>query len=252
MSLINGIDDIMTHIKNQELRIQKLEQENKKLKQQNDAIMEDEDSQHILGCNAYEKFMQAMCELNYDEKLIKELKDKIVDIEGEKLELQINKDKSVEYLQQAWTKKELFELICNEGLWDEDDDEDDFDVEEWISSLQQQREELEELKGEKDDLRDFAWTMYDLMECCPYTGNDKKDFDYYVKGGQGDSSEEEEDEESDEEENKQQQEEEEYVEDINGYKVNMEKIKYMSDKFGFSVEEVKEMIKVSDCDFTEE
>ena len=35
MSLIAGMEDIMTHIKNQELRIQKLEEENKKLKDEN-------------------------------------------------------------------------------------------------------------------------------------------------------------------------------------------------------------------------
>ena len=37
--------------------------------------MEDKDSQHIIGCNAYEKFSQAMCELNYDEEFITELKE---------------------------------------------------------------------------------------------------------------------------------------------------------------------------------
>jgi cell shape-determining protein MreC len=40
-----------------------------------DGIMEDPNSQHIQGCNAYEKFGQAMCELNYDEQWIKELKE---------------------------------------------------------------------------------------------------------------------------------------------------------------------------------
>jgi len=33
MSLIQGMEDIMTHIKNQELRIQKLQEENEKLKE---------------------------------------------------------------------------------------------------------------------------------------------------------------------------------------------------------------------------
>ena len=90
MSLINGMDDIMTYIKNQELRIQKLEQENKQLKQQNDAIMEDENSQHILGCNAYEKFMQSMSELHYDEKWLKELRE-----ENKQLKTNINMDKDI-------------------------------------------------------------------------------------------------------------------------------------------------------------
>ena len=36
MSLINGMDDIITHMKNQELRIKKLEEENKSLTEQRD------------------------------------------------------------------------------------------------------------------------------------------------------------------------------------------------------------------------
>ena len=35
MSLIAGMEDIMTHIKNQELRIQKLEEEKQKLQDEN-------------------------------------------------------------------------------------------------------------------------------------------------------------------------------------------------------------------------
>jgi cell shape-determining protein MreC len=38
MSLIQGMEDVITHIKNQELRIQKLEEENKKLKEQNEKL----------------------------------------------------------------------------------------------------------------------------------------------------------------------------------------------------------------------
>tara|TARA_R110000851_G_scaffold258693_2_gene411162 strand:+ start:7969 stop:8169 length:201 start_codon:yes stop_codon:yes gene_type:complete len=35
MSLINGMNDIMTHIKNQEIRIKKMEEENEELKKEN-------------------------------------------------------------------------------------------------------------------------------------------------------------------------------------------------------------------------
>jgi uncharacterized protein YhaN len=51
----------------------KLEEENKELKELTDGIMNEPGTGHILGCNAYEKFCQAMSELNYDEKWIGEL-----------------------------------------------------------------------------------------------------------------------------------------------------------------------------------
>ena len=47
--------------------------ENKELKELTDGIMNEPGTGHILGCNAYEKFCQAMSELNYDEKWIGEL-----------------------------------------------------------------------------------------------------------------------------------------------------------------------------------
>ena len=48
-------------------------EENKELKELTDGIMNEPGTGHILGCNAYEKFCQAMSELNYDEKWIGEL-----------------------------------------------------------------------------------------------------------------------------------------------------------------------------------
>tara|TARA_R110000796_G_C14327061_1_gene408645 strand:+ start:206 stop:532 length:327 start_codon:yes stop_codon:yes gene_type:complete len=53
----------------------KLKKENEKLKENEKGIMEEEDTGHILGCNSYEKFCQAICELNYNEKWITELKE---------------------------------------------------------------------------------------------------------------------------------------------------------------------------------
>ena len=70
--------------------IEELKAEIKKLKEITDGIMDDENSQHILGCNAYEKFCQAMCELNHDEKWIKELK-----AENEKLKADAEDDKKI-------------------------------------------------------------------------------------------------------------------------------------------------------------
>ena len=40
MSLIQGMEDVITHIKNQELRIEKLERENKQLKEKNEKLKE--------------------------------------------------------------------------------------------------------------------------------------------------------------------------------------------------------------------
>lgn len=65
------------YVVNQKLKeeVKNLREKNKELEEQLDGIMEDKDSQHIIGCNAYEKFSQAMCELNYDEEFITELKE---------------------------------------------------------------------------------------------------------------------------------------------------------------------------------
>lgn len=60
----------------------------KELKEQNDGIMNEEDTQHILGINSYEKFCQAMCELNFDEDLISELKK-----QNEQLEYELDEEK---------------------------------------------------------------------------------------------------------------------------------------------------------------
>jgi len=46
------------------------------LEQLTEGIMNEEGTGHIQGTNAYEKFCQAMCELNHDEKLITELEQK--------------------------------------------------------------------------------------------------------------------------------------------------------------------------------
>jgi hypothetical protein len=74
---------------------EKLKAENEKLKELTDGIMNEPNTQHILGCNAYEKFTQAMTELNYDEKCITELKEEIEklkanDEEAMKLSMQQN------------------------------------------------------------------------------------------------------------------------------------------------------------------
>ena len=69
------------------------DEEIKKLKELTDGIMEEEGTGHILGCNAYEKFCQAMCELNYDEKWISELKEEIKKLKEENKELKLERQR---------------------------------------------------------------------------------------------------------------------------------------------------------------
>ena len=56
-----------------------LREENKELKAREKGIMDYEHA-GILGCDSYERFCQAMCELEYDEKWISELKREIKEL----------------------------------------------------------------------------------------------------------------------------------------------------------------------------
>ena len=87
----------MSTTQNLELENAQLREEVKNLKELTDGIMEESNTQHILGCNAYEKFIQAMTELNYDEKWITELKQEVKNLkeENEKLEAKIAKFKKI-------------------------------------------------------------------------------------------------------------------------------------------------------------
>jgi len=59
------------HLSNQ---LNKSESRNDEYVEQLEGIMNEKGTEHILGCNAYEKFCQAICELNYDEEWITKLK----------------------------------------------------------------------------------------------------------------------------------------------------------------------------------
>ena len=72
--------------------IEELKDKIKELKELTDGIMEESNTQHILGCNAYEKFIQAMTELNYDEKWITELKQEVKGLKEENEELKAAMD----------------------------------------------------------------------------------------------------------------------------------------------------------------
>ena len=74
------MDEMAEQLLKQSAVLQFATEENNKLKELTDGIMEEEGTGHILGCNAYEKFCQAMSELNYDEKWIGELKKQNKDL----------------------------------------------------------------------------------------------------------------------------------------------------------------------------
>ena len=59
------------HLSNQ---LNKSDSRNDEYVEQLEGIMNEKGTEHILGCNAYEKFCQAICELNYDEEWITKLK----------------------------------------------------------------------------------------------------------------------------------------------------------------------------------
>jgi len=84
-----------------------LKEENKALKEITDGIMEEEGTEHILGCDAHEKFCQAMCELNYDEKWIGELKDEVKELKKEKGSM-------VKYLSGNYSEQDQVEQIMKD------------------------------------------------------------------------------------------------------------------------------------------
>lgn len=42
------------------------------------------------------------------------------------------------------------------------------------------KEENNKLKEENNKLRDFAWCMFENFDCCPVTGDDKQEWEYYM------------------------------------------------------------------------
>ena len=68
------------------------------------------------------------------------------------------------------------------------DDWEETTLADWADDIEKQKaeitddsqREIEALKEEIEELEDFARTMWETMVCCPYTGGEKKDWDYYV------------------------------------------------------------------------
>lgn len=146
MSIINGMDDIIAHIKNQDECIKKLKEENEKLKLSNqqsidmfnfvvkseeekvDKIEKLEEENTILtnyrNCmdeiqkefNDIEDIVDVLPFMKSKEEENEELKDKVVELEGEKLELQLNKDKAVEYLKTDEQELEIYKGMVNNIL----------------------------------------------------------------------------------------------------------------------------------------
>jgi len=81
MSLIQGMEDVITHIKNQELRIQKLEEENKQLKEEHNKFDEIWKTEGITEQDIIDMKRQ----ISNQSDLIKELKeenDKLKELVG--------------------------------------------------------------------------------------------------------------------------------------------------------------------------
>ena len=49
-----------------------------------------------------------------------------------------------------------------------------------IAKLRAENRRHKQNEKDYDNLRSFAGEMYELMECCPHTGGDKKDISYYI------------------------------------------------------------------------
>ena len=183
MSLIKGMQDIMTHIKNQELRIKKLEEENEKLKNEN------------------EKLEEKVCNLNTN----------------------IRMDKSI-------IQNLILSLIATQSDCLEWEMKDKFDIAGVDIYEKYKNDMINELVK---DMNDNDWN----------DDNNSLELIYEDKNFRVVCNESEEEEVGEEKE-------EEYVEDINGYKVNMAQLKCMADRFGLSVEEIKETVKISICDYS--
>tara|TARA_R110000796_G_scaffold12829_1_gene41934 strand:- start:96 stop:599 length:504 start_codon:yes stop_codon:yes gene_type:complete len=113
MSLINGMDDIMTHIKNQEIRIKKLEEENAKLKTFvstiKSTIKYEEPKYEKPKCINYEEWKNEWMEENIDILSLGNRAEKISDFQDQMEEDMVfyfndNKDDMNETLKTEWLK----------------------------------------------------------------------------------------------------------------------------------------------------
>jgi len=138
----------------------KLRNENEELKKQNaelkeltDGIMNEEGTQHILGCNAYEKFCQAMSELNFDENWISEMKVEHTRLKEESDHIQ--SDLEDEQEEHHWTQNDLEQLKEDleplQEMMDKIKDVNEYkDVVDYVNGLHGKNLELQEKLEEPD------------------------------------------------------------------------------------------------------
>ena len=92
--------------------IERLKKQNAELKEETEGIMNEEGTQHILGINAYEKFCQAMCELNFDEDMISEMKTDVTELKEKIAELQTDlEDEKEEHANTEYDLEKLRESL---------------------------------------------------------------------------------------------------------------------------------------------
>ena len=254
-SLISGMDDVLAHIQNQHTLIKELREENEKLKNEKEKIVE-KTTQHLnMAETLYEGVVKENDKLKKEDEELEEemeqlerkydnlvekvgengyefdnLEEKYEDLEEEvcNLNRNIRMDKSI-------IQNLILSLIATKSDWFEWQMKDKYDITGVDIYEKYKNDMINELVK---DMNDNDWN--DDNNSLEIIYKDKN-FEVVFH-----------DTESEEEEEEEKEEEEEYVEDINGYKVNMAQIKYMADKFNMSMEQVKEIAKVSDCDYTKE
>ncbi len=113
----------------------------KELKEETEGIMNEEDTQHILGINAYEKFCQAMCELNFDEDMISEMKTDVTELKEKIAELEESEQSTRNY----WQSKYEFEKDALSKIQGERD--------KYFRMLQTRKEENEKLQRVIDSVK---------------------------------------------------------------------------------------------------
>jgi regulator of replication initiation timing len=85
MSLITGMDDIITHIKNLEMKIKKLQEENEELKQENKKFISECVSRKFL-CEHFERLNYS----HYEELEVVKQKNNILTEENDKLKKKLD------------------------------------------------------------------------------------------------------------------------------------------------------------------
>ena len=155
--LSKEIDRLQVQIRGLFVQINTQKKENKELKEITEGIMNEEGTGHILGCNAYEKFCQAMCELNHDEEWITQLKEENKEL---KKQLEIaNKEKK----QKTKILKKFKADLIEEKQQKIETCEDSLVIMKAHEKLKEEVEELKAFKTKVEEECEASAVMNDMM-----------------------------------------------------------------------------------------